>query len=322
MEEKIKNPDVQHYNNGDHVRFNRRAHEILDKNKEAIDVSELLTDYELKLALEEHIYKWMRQSEFTEKKAAADYDRDKTLIGITATVKAATKHVIPLMQDYAKHVFVAINNFGNLAKADYNAETAGIDSLLVRLRSKEYIVAVEALGLTPWLDELEKYNNLFKEYANEVEQELVEKPSIKYKDARHDTDKALRKIIKRISSLIDINGPEAYSQFVSEFNVHVNLYNTQLNEHYGRLHAKRDISNAEIDTIPVQTYMGKPVYVIPVVKIRKIEKDNTESIIELEFTKDFTVGYKNNAAAGTATLTIKGIGKYSGEIITTFNIVN
>jgi hypothetical protein len=139
---------------------------------------------------------------------------------------------------------------------------------------------------------------------------------------RTQTDKALRKIIKRISSLIDINGPEAYSQLVSEFNVHVTLYNTQVNEHYGRLHAKIDISNAEIDTIDAQTYTGKPVFVLPIVKIRKTGKDNTENIIELEFSKDFTVGYKNNVAVGTATLTITGIGKYSGEIVTTFNIIN
>jgi hypothetical protein len=322
MKENLKKPNAGHYNNGDHVRFHRTTCDLLSKNGVIINAPDLLTDYQLKVEQEESIYKWMRQSEFTVKKAAADKDRDKILIGINATVDAAQQHVLPLMRDYAIHVATQIDNFGDLPHANYNAETAGIDSLLTKLRSNDYIVAVEALGLIPWLDELEKYNNLFKEYASEAEQELVEKPSIKYKDARLETDKALRKITNRISSLIDLNGPEAYSQLVNEFNVHVTLYNTQLNEHYGRLHAKINISNAEIDTVTAQPYTGKPVYVIPAVKIRKIEKDNTETVIELEFTKDFTVQYKNNITAGTATLIITGIGKYSGEIITTFNIVN
>jgi hypothetical protein len=239
---------------------------------------------------------------------------------MTGTVRSATKHFDPSMRDNAKHVLNLIDSHGDLVNADCNAETAGIDSLIAKLNSKDYIAAVEALGIVPWLVELEKYNIIFKGYIDEAEEELVEKPSVKYRDARNETDKALRKIIRRVFSLMDINGPEAYRQFISEYNVHVTLYNTQLNEHYGRLHAKTDISNAEINTIPVQLYTSEPVYVIPVVKLQKEDKDEDEDIIELVFSKDFTVRYKNNVAVGTATLIITGIGKYSGEIVTTFNI--
>jgi hypothetical protein len=42
--------------------------------------------------------------------------------------------------------------------------------------------------------------------------------------------------------------------------------------------------------------------------------------VHVRFSEDFTVSYKNNVAPGTATLTISGIGKYTGEIITTFKI--
>jgi lactocepin len=94
-----------------------------------------------------------------------------------------------------------------------------------------------------------------------------------------------------------------------------------VHEHRGRLHAKVDISNAEIETIAVQSYTGKPISVIPVIKISKEDKNGKVKIVELAFSKDFTVGYKNNVGIGTATLIITGIGKYSGEIVTTFNIV-
>jgi hypothetical protein len=320
MEEEVKKTNSSHYNSGEHVRFNRTAYEIFEEGRDVINASELLTEYRLAIEKQETIYKWIRRSEFTEKKAAADSNRDSVLIGMTGVVRSATKHFDPFMQDCAKHVLNVIENFGDLANANYNAETAGIDSLITKLNSKDYIAAVEALGLAPWLVELEKYNNIFKEYANEAIQELVEKPSVRYRDVRVETDRALRKIVKRITSLMDINGPDAYQELVNKYNVHVSLYNNQVNERYGRLHATTDISNAEIETIAVQFYTGKPIYVIPAVKVHKTEKDNTENVIELEFSKDFTVGYKNNLTPGTATLTITGIGKYSGEIITTFNI--
>jgi hypothetical protein len=285
-----------------------------------INTPELLTEYRLKIEVEEGIYKWLRRSQFIEKKLAVDNDRDAILIGLTGFVRSVTKHFDPSMRDSAKHVLNLIDNHGDLVHTDYNAETAGIDSLIAKLNSKDYISEVEKLGSASWLVELEKCNTIFKRYVNEAEQELVEKPTVRYRDVRTETDRTLRKVIKRITSLMDINGPEAYRELVSEYNVHVSLYNTQVNEHYGRLHAKMDISNAEIDTVSVQTCTGKLIYVIPVVKVRKADKDETENIIELEFSKDFTVGYKNNINPGTAMLTITGIGKYSGEIITTFNI--
>jgi lactocepin len=120
---------------------------------------------------------------------------------------------------------------------------------------------------------------------------------------------------------MDIEGTGEYVPFVTEFNAHVEHYNNLVHEHRGRLHVKIDISSAEINPVAIQSYTGKPISVIPVVKISKEEKDGKVKIVELTFSKDFTVGYKNNIAIGTATLVITGIGKYSGEIVTTFNIV-
>jgi hypothetical protein len=50
------------------------------------------------------------------------------------------------------------------------------------------------------------------------------------------------------------------------------------------------------------------------------EKDGTVKIVEPVFSTDFTVAYQNNVNPGTARLIITGIGKYVGEIDTTFNI--
>ncbi|MDR2472417.1 MAG: hypothetical protein LBD53_02475 [Tannerella sp.] len=98
-------------------------------------------------------------------------------------------------------------------------------------------------------------------------------------------------------------------------------YNTLVNEHYGRIRARIDISPAIIAPVATQPCTGKPIFVIPEVSLRNVATDGSEKVIELIFSSDFTVGYKNNINPGTATLTIQGIGKYKGEIVTTFNII-
>jgi hypothetical protein len=316
----LKKPDVGHYSNADHIEFHKTSYEIFDRNSTVINAPELLTGYRDKVTQEDQIYKWIRSSEFTEKKAETDNERDKILSGITGLLHSFEKHFDPSLRDNAKHVLNLINNYHGLEHTDYDAETAGIDSIIEKLNGSGYILAVQALHLEPWLTELARLNTLFRSYTAAAEQEQVEKPNITPRAARRETDEALLKITRHVTALIDLNGPDAYTALATEFNVHVNHYNTLVHEHYGRLHVKTDISDGEVDPIEVQQYTGKPVYVIPSVKVRKEAKDGTVTVVELVFSEDFTVGYKNNVAPGTATLLIDGIGKYAGQIVTTFNI--
>jgi hypothetical protein len=270
---------------------------------------------------EEQTFKWLSRSAFTEKKAEADQNRDKLYSGLQGLVLANLKHFDPSIRDSAQHVNNLLENYGDLTHAGYDAETVGIESIITRLQSSEYLPAVQNLGLTPWLDKLTEQNSLFKSYVTNAAKEEIQKLDITPRKARQETDDALRKITNRVTALIDINGPETYAAFAEEFNVHVNHYNVLTREHYGRLHAKIDITQAEVNPITVQPFTGKPVYVIPAVTLRKVEKDGTETVVELVFSEDFTVAYKNNVGLGTATLIITGIGKYTGKIVTTFNIV-
>jgi hypothetical protein len=320
MATELKKPDVGHYSNANHIEFHETSYGIFDRNKDVISAPELLIGYQDKVTQEDRIYKWLRRSESTEKKAETDSERDRILSGITGLLHSFEKHFDPSIRDNARHVLNLIDNYGDLIHAGYDAETAGIDSILEKLNGGDYILAIQALHLESWLTELARLNTLFRSYAADTEQELVEKPDITPRAARRETDEALRKITHRVTSLIDLNGSVAYVTLVKEFNVHVDHYNTLVHERYGRRHVKTDISQGEVAAIEVQEYTGKPVYVIPSVRIRKEEKDGTVTVVELQFSEDFTVGYKSNVAPGTATLTISGIGKYVGEIVTTFNI--
>jgi hypothetical protein len=320
MELKIEIPKSYDYNVGDHNEFHKSMLLILLRYGIPINNPVLLAEYQKKVELQEIVFNYTRRSEFTELKAITDQDRDRTVIGLMAMLRAGTKHFDPVIRKHAKRVLNLIKDYGDLVNADYDAETTGIDGLLSKLNSSDYTLSVQTLNIAPWLVELEKYNNLFKSYVVDTEQEQTKQPTTTARVARKETDEALRKIMNYVTSLININGQEEYVSLVTEFNVHVNHYNSLVREHKGRIHAKIDITDAQIDPISVQSYTGKPVNVVPVVKVGREEKDGIVTMVELVFTKDFTIRYKNNINPGTATIIITGKSKYTGEIIMRFNI--
>jgi hypothetical protein len=317
---KLFKPDLARYSNADHIEFHKQAYPICNQYAAVIADKDLLDAYSDKIKQEETVFKWIRRSEYTAKKAEADHARDEAFTGLTIIVRANLRNANPTLRDNALHINNLIETYRNLTNVDYDAETAGIDSLVARLWSADYNSAATALGIFSWITDLETKNNLFKTFVDDTEQEQIDKPDINPKDARRQTDEALRHITARVTAFMNLNGPADYALFAEAFNVLVSHYNTLVHEHYGRLHARTDITPAEIAGIPVQTYTGSPVYVIPLLTLRITEKDGTIRIVELVFSQDYTVAYRNNVDPGTATLIIRGIGRYVGEITTTFNI--
>lgn len=74
----------------------------------------------------------------------------------------------------------------------------------------------------------------------------------------------------------------------------------------------KDISSAGVSAIPSQTYTGSAI--TPTVTITYDGATLTEGT-------DYTVAYSNNVNPGTATVTITGIGGYTGSTSVTFTIV-
>jgi hypothetical protein len=317
---KLEKPEVAHFNIGDHVNFHGISCTICVKYESLIQSPALITAYQDKVTQEDTIYKWIKSSEFTEKKAEADHQRDGLYTLILHHVHYNLTNPNPSFRDCALHVNNLLKSYEDVNHLDYDAQTAAITSIITRLRSTDYIAAVDALGLAPLVSDLEVQNNTFKTYAANAEKEQVDKPNITPKASRRETDVALRNITDRVMALIIMGGEESFVAFADEFNTHVNHYNTLLHEHYGRLHARTDISTAAVDTIEDQTFTGEPVIVIPNVNVTVTDKEGNTKTVKLVFSVDFTVNYKDNTAPGTATLIIRGIGKYVGERRVTFNI--
>ena len=79
--------------------------------------------------------------------------------------------------------------------------------------------------------------------------------------------------------------------------------------------AKADLKTATVAAIKAQTYSGKALKPAPAATITLNKKS-----VALKAGTDYTVTYKNNTKAGTATVTLTGTGNYTGSVSKTFKI--
>jgi calcineurin-like phosphoesterase family protein len=314
-------PNLGRYQISDHNGYHKKNAIICIEYQDLIDVEKvLIPNYNIKVNQEDTIFKYLRKGKNTEKKAMVDHERDDTLLGTVAITKANLRHFDPATRDAEAHINNLIANYGDVVHASYDAETTAIDSIIARLRSEDYIEDIKLLSLTSWIDHLYDLNTQFKQYVEETALEEMNKPNISPKESRLQTDRALKEITTRVEALANLNGKDDYMPFARKFNELTNHYNQLVREHYGRIHVRFDISSAYIAPIFTQAFTGKPIFVIPDVKFTKTTNEGIAQIVDLVFTEDFTVSYKNNTKQGTATIRIQGVGKYKGEIVTTFNI--
>jgi len=78
----------------------------------------------------------------------------------------------------------------------------------------------------------------------------------------------------------------------------------------------KSVSDLTVDAIAAQTYTGNAI--TPAVTVKHSVVTGTTRILVMN--TDYTVSYSNNSGPGTATITINGIGDYTGSKVVNFNI--
>jgi hypothetical protein len=313
-------PLSSQYSSPNHLEYNSVIYGICVRNMSTTIPLPLIETYKEKIDQEESVQMWIKRSDYTKRKKEADLGRDKSFRGLMSFVRVNTKNFDPVKQESASHVYDLLLGYKTIPQMDYDKETNEIKKVVAHLRSDKYRTEVENLELSGWISDLESWNNLFIEYVNYEYEELKTKPDVTLIKARKDTDIALKAILDRVRGLINLNLGANVANFVKEFNIPTSHYNNIVKEHYGRLHAKTDVSNADVETVSDQEYIGEEINFIPRVSIQKKDAEGNVITVRLKFSVDFIVTYKDNVGPGTATIIIHGIGKYMGERVTTFNI--
>lgn len=108
-----------------------------------------------------------RSSVETEQIAKVEADRDRVATFIVNRVSGYTALPLEAEQNAGKQLFNSLKVYVGIANLPVSQETAAIKGMLLDLRKPEFAEAVTALGLTTYMNELERLNNLYEQLVAE-----------------------------------------------------------------------------------------------------------------------------------------------------------
>lgn len=211
--------------NEEHFQFQTEFTGLVERfTPVALGIEAAFTAYLTSLEKEYVALGVIRKSAETKKLVIADEKREGTYSGFKNTVKGLTSHFSQEKREASTRIQIAIDHFGYINDKPYDEQTASIKTLIDDLNN-EYAEDVALLQLGEWINELQANNNDFEELMSERYSEAAGKTQLKMKQVRIEVDKAYRAITRRMEALVELNGPENYTPFISELNVRVERFN-------------------------------------------------------------------------------------------------
>jgi hypothetical protein len=257
-----------------------------------------------------------RKSSTTQKLIDADRRVDRDVVTVGAAIRAALNHFEPAVADAARVLYDRLKVFGDIKTKAYKEESAAVQLLLSEFTGALAPQVALVVGLDAWLAELTEAEAEFMALFALRNTELADRPHENLRDVYRQFEVEYGKATTCLNTDLILHGEATCGDFVRQLNEQIKYFN----EH-NHQRSKKDLAAAGacvVEPIPTQTYTGKPIAVIPTVSYREANKPDKE----LVFATDFTVTYKDNTEAGTATVIIHGKGAYKGQKVGMFTIIN
>jgi hypothetical protein len=227
---KIESVNLPAFKNSEHLQFMTDVDgQLVEKTPEAVDIAAEYPEFKAALADENRSFQMTVKSAHTIDVEAADGERDDVYGGCGVYLKGLGRHFDPAIAAAAYRLNVQWESFGNLNRATYDQQTAGINAIVESFRSEAFAKDVETTGIKDWIDSLEAANKKFEAVMEQRYNEKSQKDSItKLRDARLRSDKAYTAVRNRINAGIIFNGEAKYSDLVMNINAHIDRYNATL----------------------------------------------------------------------------------------------
>jgi Family of unknown function (DUF6261) len=158
----------------------------------------------------------------------SDWFRDDTDLGFSMFVESHLHHPDPAIQENARRIMRIIDQYGNIRKLNYNAESSNMTNRNTEITSK-YATELTSLGNgwgTAWLNALTEANNQFVAHFGERADEQVTKITANTLEARAAVDDAWQAIVTRINALAVVNGEADYATFIDKANYYIDYNKT------------------------------------------------------------------------------------------------
>ena len=162
--------------------------------------------------------------------------RDQMDCGFEMLVESHLYHFDPVVQEKARCVKRILDQYGNIRKLGYNAESSEMTNRNAELTTN-YAAEVAAMGNglgTLWLSKMSETNNGFINHFGDRADEVSARISGNVLDARKVVEEKFQKIATRINALVVINGEGIYGECIDKINYYINYHKATLAARQGR----------------------------------------------------------------------------------------
>jgi hypothetical protein len=250
-----------------------------------------------------------KSSQLTEQIDETDKQRDGHFWEILRTSGVASKSSIPANAAAGKALITFLHPYRNIPKEPLMSETSTIDYLKTKFDADPNLPsAASTLQLTEvfanLFDTNTQISTLWNERANEDAKKTGPSPS----SLKRNLEKSYNSFCDVVVKTLDLQpSPELENLF--------SVMNEIRIKYVKSLPVRLTEANTSVAPIEIQQYTGAAITPIPDVFLKTDDKT-----VELRFTVDFYVTYRNNIEVGEAKLFVHGKGKYTGKYDTTFHI--
>lgn len=259
---KINSIYLQRLRNEEHFEFHTEFKALIVKHyiKELNEplYSRYVIDYNMLDAALEIIRKSVRTDDLVQ----ADSKRDETFYGLRHAVESAIRHFDADKRHAAQYLDNIFDHYGNIATVSRDQQTASIYNLIQELRMSNKGADLTTLGLTDWVNELEKNNKKYQETLEARYAEKEAQPERKMLEARNVIDAYYHNYCKFIEvhcTIIDPSEPNT-QVMIKALNLRIAHYKELINRRAG---ARKKKDGEEEEVPPVVTGDTGPAEELP-----------------------------------------------------------
>jgi hypothetical protein len=208
----------------------------------ALGIEALYQTHELLVDTADALLEQLRKSFLTDDIKTLDKQRDDCIAGIRFALKSLLKSSDQTVRKDAGKLMKVLDNYGNIAKMDYDTESAAVYNFVQDMEGK-YGAEAKKLELEGRIADLKSFNTQLMELTTERYAEQTAKPDRKLADVRREVDASYANLIKVIEAFMLTNPDHKLDDFVKELNIIITHYKTVDAQKQGRKNAKN--ANAE-----------------------------------------------------------------------------
>jgi len=225
---KISSLNVVAMRNEEHYQFMNDVSVIVSKHQAGnLQVQAEFDKLKQLCGEEQSLLELLNKSMATQSLAQLDEKRDKLFRGLSLAIESATYHFDPAKADVAERMAIVLNEYGNVARKTYNAESAALSKLSVEAKTI-YEKDFAALGLMEWVNHLEAANNEFQQVMHQRYEETAGKAEGNMKETRAEADTAYTLLTNKLDAFMLITGDVKYTAVIKELNAAIEKYATTL----------------------------------------------------------------------------------------------